>query len=527
MTLSISCSWKGKGCLNAVLGSALWLAPAIASMAVYPFSDNFESGIGHWTTSGGWGLTTARYMSPSHAATDSPGAYYTNNTDAALTLAASINLIGAIRPALSFFHAHALEPGYDFGRVEISTNDGVSWLATPLSTYTGNLSVMTREQLDLSAFAGQPHVRVRFPLTTDSSVVMDGWYVDDVLVAEARPPATLSATLTNRTIRLRFIVRSEWGSAPDQDLFLDNIGIGEPAPGAPTLAAPANFTIVGVSRPTLVVTNAVDYQGDPLTYRFEVYADPALSNLVAQVPAIASGPATTAWTVDTDLPNNAQYWWRCRATDGTNTGPWMATATFFVNETNRPPVAPVIAGPPPGLILTNLDVLLLWYPSAGDPDEGDHVVSYHIQVADNPAFALPVINATNIPAIELPPGTNWVLSLPLNSLPGAQNLVWRTLYHWRISAQDQRGLSSAWSAAWPLQYGPPAPRVGTLTGLRAGPGNQLTLEWTGAAGLIYVEFSHTLNPPQWHTVAGLLSGTNWTFRPLPGSASGFYRLRCD
>jgi hypothetical protein len=32
------------------------------------------------------------------------------------------------------------------------------------------------------------------------------------------------------------------------------------------------------------------------------------------------------------------------------------------------------------------------------------------------------------------------------------------------------------------------------------------------------------NPP---TIAGPLSGTNWTFTPLPGSASGFYRLRCE
>ncbi|NGO39937.1 hypothetical protein G4L39_11125 [Limisphaera ngatamarikiensis] len=277
----------------------------------------------------------------------------------------------------------------------------------------------------------------------------------------------------------------------------------------------------------LIVSNAVDFQGDSLAYQFEVYGDPQLSQLMAQVPAIASGSFTTAWQVDTDLPNNAQYWWRCRATDGTNVGPWMATATFFVNETNRPPAAPVIAGPPPGLVLTNLDVLLLWWPSAGDADEGDHVVSYHIQVADNPAFTLPVINATNTPALELPPGTNWVLSLPLSSLPGAENMVWRTLYHWRVSAQDQRGLSSPWSAAWPLQYGPPAPRGGRITGIRFGTDGQVTLEWTETAGSVYVEYTPSLNPPRWLTGAGPLEGTNWTFTSLPGTTSGFYRLRCE
>jgi hypothetical protein len=231
--------------------------------------------------------------------------------------------------------------------------------------------------------------------------------------------------------------------------------------------------------------------------------------------------------VDTDLPNNAQYWWRCQASDGTNTGPWMATATFFVNEINHPPFAPVVAGPPAGLVLTNLDVLLLWFPSAGDPDEGDRVNTYHLQVAADPAFAAPVINVTNIPAVEVPPGSNWVLTLPLNSLPGAENLVWRTLYHWRISAQDLRGLSSAWSAASPLQYGPPAPLPGTITAFRRGANGTMTLEWTGAAGRVFVEFSHSLNPPQWFSVAGPLTGTNWTFAPVPGTTSGFYRLRSE
>ena len=459
----------------------LTLAEHVPGPAAYPFFEDFENGLDHWLHSA-WTVDTNAPFAGRFAVRDTVPPQIPPDAQLALVLNRELNLSNALNPLLTFQVRGQLWYRTRF-RAQASTDGGVNW----------------SDLIGLNYDWNQNWTRLQVPLT--------GY--------------------TNRTIRLRFIVWSEWGSAPDQDLFLDNIGIGEPAPGAPTLAAPANFTIVGVSRPTLVVSNAVDFQGNPLSYRFEVYADAALSNLVGQVPAVASGPVTTAWTVDTDLPNNAQYWWRCQATDGTNIGPWMATATFFVNETNRPPVAPVIAGPPPGLILTNLDVLLLWYPSAGDPDEGDHVVSYHIQVADNPAFALPVINATNIPAIEVPPGSNWVLSLPLNTLPGAQNLVWRTLYHWRISAQDQRGLSSAWSVAGPLQYGPPAPHAGTLTGLRTGPGNQLTLEWTGAAGLIYVEFSHTLNPPQWHTVAGPWSGTNWTFRPLPGSASGFYRLRCD
>jgi len=101
----------------------------------YPFSDNFEAGLESWIANGGWGLITAQYASPNHAVTDSPGTFYTNSTEAALTLASSINLSGAVRPALQFYHKYAIEPGYDFALVEVSTNNGVTWI-NPHSHHT-------------------------------------------------------------------------------------------------------------------------------------------------------------------------------------------------------------------------------------------------------------------------------------------------------------------------------------------------------------------------------------------------------
>jgi len=180
----------------------------------YPFSDNFEAGLESWIANGGWGLTTAQYASPNHAVTDSPGTFYTNSTDAALTLASSINLSGAVRPAPQFYHKYAIEPGYDFALVEVSTNNGVTWINPPLASYTGNLGAMTREQLDLSPYAGSANVRIRFRLVTDDSVVMDGWYVDDVLIAEAPAPGTLAATQTNRnSVALAWTQSTEPGFA--------------------------------------------------------------------------------------------------------------------------------------------------------------------------------------------------------------------------------------------------------------------------------------------------------------------------
>ena len=111
-------------CVAALLTSAVQSAPLVA--------DDFESGTGKWQPSGAWGLTTLRSASPGHSATDTPGAYYTNNNDSSLTLAAAFSLVSDYpRPAIAFKHAYDLEHGYDFGRVEISTDGGGIVVAHP------------------------------------------------------------------------------------------------------------------------------------------------------------------------------------------------------------------------------------------------------------------------------------------------------------------------------------------------------------------------------------------------------------
>ena len=132
-------------------------------------------------------------------------------------------------------------------------------------------------------------------------------------------------------------------------------------------------------RPTLTVLNAIDFQSDPLTHQFEVYADAALTQLVAQVPSVASGTATTSWQVDVDLPDNAPYWWRARASDGMNTGPWCDPVVFNINEFNNPPLAVSIAGPVNDSLIFDGDGLLVWIQS-DDPDLGDDILDYQIQI---------------------------------------------------------------------------------------------------------------------------------------------------
>lgn len=95
-----------------------------------------------------------------------------------------------------------------------------------------------------------------------------------------------------------------------------------------------------------------------------------------------------------------------------------------------------------------------------------------------------------------------------------------------VGAQDLRGLSSDWSlGAITFQFGqaPPAPAM--LTGLHRRANGTRSLEWQGAAGELYVAFSLSLTTSNWQTIAGPLHGTDWIFTPMPGSPSGFYRVR--
>jgi hypothetical protein len=181
----------GRSLVRALLLPLLGLAAAVPARATLVFADNFEGGLAAWTAGGTWGTTTAQAASPSHSVTDSPGAFYASNTDASLTLASAISLAGRTRPVLAFRHRYSLEPGYDFGRVEVSTDGGATW-AAPLAAYSGEMADFSNEQLDLAAYGSATNCKIRFRLLTDASVIRDGWYVDDVRIGEAPAAVTLN-----------------------------------------------------------------------------------------------------------------------------------------------------------------------------------------------------------------------------------------------------------------------------------------------------------------------------------------------
>ncbi|MCL4178670.1 MAG: fibronectin type III domain-containing protein, partial [Verrucomicrobia bacterium] len=452
----------------------------VSGAIAYPFFETFEHGLDHWLPSS-WALSDNRPQAGSWSAHDTPAGRIGPDTALWLTLAGELNLATAVNPQLTFWVRGQLTR-YSYFRVQVSTDGGLAWADLP----AGNLN---------SDWSGD-WTRIQLPLAAHAGAV----------------------------IRLRFQVSSDY-RAPEEDIFLDQIGIGEDAPGAPTLLAPLPSAIVEAARPTLVVLNAVEYQSEPVVYHFEVYADATLSMLAAQNPGVASGPGNTSWQVDVNLQNNHQYWWRSRAVEGEHTGPWMPTATFYVNELNNPPlpVAPVIS---PSWILANTNGTLTWYPTT-DPDLGDSIRAYHLQVSADADFATPLINADTITTTNTPPAADWTISIPLSRFTGSASMVPGTVYYWRVRAQDSRYLWSAWNeipVSFAFVHLPPPPPT-NLQPLRFNPDGTITLEWEGASADVRVEYSPSLSPANWTRIGTPVNGTTIVITPDPAQPTGFYRLR--
>src|SRR3989338_4130451 len=147
------------------------------------FSENFESGATGWTTGGtsNWSITAESSNSPTHSETDSPGSYYSNNTDSNIT-SPSINLSGKNDCNLLYYRTFDTEKNYDFLYVQASTN-GSTLTTLNGSDDSGSLGTYTQDELDLSAFDNQSTVYVRFRLVTDSVVRYGGVHIDDVSVS--------------------------------------------------------------------------------------------------------------------------------------------------------------------------------------------------------------------------------------------------------------------------------------------------------------------------------------------------------
>ncbi len=161
------------------------------------FAENGEEELLQWAPETNWGICD-QHFSSEHGLTDSPGSDYSNNSVNALTLSQSLDLSQLSSACLRYMTRWDIEPGWDFGQVEISLDGDNSWqaLRSPGMSagtgsgvqnsnsygYEGTHTEWREEIIYLDEYTGNDHVLLRFVLRTDTAVTHDGWYLDDIIL---------------------------------------------------------------------------------------------------------------------------------------------------------------------------------------------------------------------------------------------------------------------------------------------------------------------------------------------------------
>jgi hypothetical protein len=132
------------------------------------------------------------------------GANYPNNLCAGIT--SDVMHLGT-NPELSFWSKYDIEPSWDKGEVQVSTNGGASWLRVPVnypgsssytsdacglptgSYFTGTNTTYAPYSASLATWANQD-IMIRWVLSTDTSASGTGWWVDDITITNVEVPTS-------------------------------------------------------------------------------------------------------------------------------------------------------------------------------------------------------------------------------------------------------------------------------------------------------------------------------------------------
>jgi hypothetical protein len=213
--------------------------------------------------------------------------------------------------------------------------------------------------------------------------------------------------------------------------------------GVPQLTAPVQGAQIALGQPVaVIVQNATTTGVRPLSYGLDLATDPTFQTILFTQTGIAPGAnGQTSLTVRVNL-TPATYFWRLRAEDGANTGPYATSSfTVYIPVVIQPPV-PVSPGN--GASVSSATPTLVVTDATRTGPAGP--ISYFFQVASDP-------NVTNIvltgQVAEASGQTSFAVSTALAS---------STRYYWRALAADPSH-SSAYSvtASFVTPAAAPAP----------------------------------------------------------------------
>ena len=315
------------------------------------WEDDFDDGnINGWTAGGTnntWGTTNAEAFSGTYSLTDSPGTNYLNNTDSWI-YSPAIDLSNHTAARLEFKLYGVAETGFDALWFEASTNT-VSWTALTIeleeesglySGVSGPFSAWVAIIADLEAYDGETALYVRFRLTSDSNIVADGYYLDDVRVTAASssysgteyrylqgtsmatPHVSGLAALIkahNPALTATGIKAAILGSVDSKPAWSTRVVSGGRINAAAALAAPqiSNVQVSAITETTAVISWTTDKPSDSVVQYGTAGGSWGSYPDAASDPAMVTGHSVTL----SGLSQATDYYFMAGSTDAYGNGP--------------------------------------------------------------------------------------------------------------------------------------------------------------------------------------------------------------
>ena len=255
--------------------------------------------------------------------------------------------------------------------------------------------------------------------------------------ARHRPVRTLTALVAIICIGGCEAAKSANPTAPSVAGPIPGVSITAPRPLEPGAGA----TLTAQADPfTLLIENPGTSGPRALWLQLDMAADSDFRQMVHQADRIEPGPnGRTSYQLPTVLGAGFTYFWRTRAADGANTGPYSPVSSFSV-------VQPVVIDPPQAIEPSgNLTTNKPTFKARNGAISGTSGVVYRFQISNSadmsPAVAL----------ITVTPGPDGTTTMTLGELP------YNTTFHWRVYGTDgtvQSGNSQTLNFRTPA---PPAP----------------------------------------------------------------------
>ncbi|MBU2714372.1 calcium-binding protein, partial [Zooshikella sp. WH53] len=206
------------------------------------------------------------------------------------------------------------------------------------------------------------------------------------------------------------------------------------APGIPQIIGPRPEEEITSLTPTLLIQNSRHGSEEAIHYRFEVFAEPQMTTLVAVADPVNEAVDTSSITIAEShlqegqpLLDNHHYYWRVRAISSKGSSEW-STSSFFLNTQNDPPSAIHINEPAHLSVVANLQPTLKVTNSV-DPDQDNLTYSFRVYEETDRTFENPIHQVSG-----LSPGkegqTAWQIPV---------KLIENQVYFWIATVTDEHG----------------------------------------------------------------------------------------